>query len=271
MENDLVLALDCDGVLVNSVPLLDKCVGEINYVASDEFGKIIAKEHRMREKYLFETYFNNDLELYNKYSKMEQDLFNKLLKVNRITKDEVLEEIYPIYQNRINYFKIYSIQNVFAGVFEIVKFFQKTNRFKKIYIVTQFNAVLETLGKSRLFKTYLSGIEIIFIPFHDKEVTPYIYDKARYFENGNRQRTNKAEYFAVLTGEDPKKTIYIDDSVGICQEAEKLGAKAFLRDRESADPLKVFHEVEDYMEGETDKQLWEKAMKDEKVLKMIDF
>ena len=153
----------------------------------------------------------------------------------------------------------------------MVMFFQKTNRFKKIYIATQFNAVLETLGKSKLFKSYLPGIEIVFIPFHDKEVTPYIYDKARYFENGNRQRTNKAEYFAMLTGEDPKKIIYIDDSVGICQEAERMGSKAFLRDRDCAEPVKVFHEVEDYMEGDTDAKAWEQAMMDEKVLRMIDF
>ena len=205
------------------------------------------------------------------YSKMEQESFNRLLKVNRITKDEVLEEVYPIYQNRINYFDIYRIENVFAGVFEIVDFFQKTNRFKKIYIATQFNAILETLGKSKLFKQNLRGVEIVFIPFHDKEVTPYIYDKARYFENADRWRTNKAEYFAMLTGEDPKKTIYIDDSIGICQEAERMGSKAFLRDRDCADPVKVFHEVEDYMEGDTDAKAWEQAMMDEKVLRMIDF
>ena len=278
MENDLVLALDCDGVIVNSLPLMDKCIADINYVASDEFASKVIREHRMREAFLLDNYFKNDLDLYNKYSKQEQEIFERLLKVNRITKDEVLEEVHPMYKNRIDYFTIYRIENVFRGVFGIIRYLYEKKKFKKIYIVTQFNSVLEVLAKYSLFKKYLSDengnpmVEVVFIPFHDKENTPYIYDKERYFENGDRKRTNKAEYFAMATGENPKKTIYIDDSIGICEEAEILGAKAFYRDKECQDPLRVFGALSDYLLGKTDEDMWKEFMKgDEKVLKMIDF
>ena len=269
MRDDLTLLVDCDGVVINSNPILDEMMASINFCCSKEYVEMMKQQHDKREEALLNRYFENDPELFYKYQMLEQKNYERLLKINRITKDEVLEELYPAYKNRINYFMVYTLTNYFQGVIERIKFFNKGHFFKKIYIATQYNSVMEVLAKHLTFKESLPGIEVVFVPFHDKDKTPYLYDKRKYFENGDRKPVNKIKYLVDYLGLNPKKLVVIDDTLRVCHEAEELGAKAIFRDKNCQDPLKAFDEAFDYRMGYTDEDAWREAMKDEKVLRLL--
>ena len=265
-----VLVIDCDGVIVDSNPLFDANLSAINYCCSDAYVESVTRQHYERENMLLYKYFRNDQELYYKYSEEEKKRFNQLLKINHIVKDEVLEELFPIYKDRINYFDIYKAANFFKGVKEVIRYYARSGKFEKVYIATQFNALMEILAKYLLFKEEIPEVEVVFIPFHDKETTPYIYDKNRYFENGNRKPTNKIKYFSELTGVHPSRMVVIDDTRRVLIEAdEEHVKKTIFRDKSCDDPLKPFAELSEFMLGKTDEEAYQELMKDEKVLRLL--
>lgn len=225
MKNDLILALDCDGCVMDTVGILEDLVAQINYCCSREF----------KTKIMDRAYNNNEMEQFKMYSD-----------INRITKDEVLEELFDLYKNRIDYDELYQLKHAFKNVVKVITVFYNLGIFKKMYVVSHINSYREIEAKKRFFEKYLPFMELVFIPFHDK---PYSYDKNCYYENANRKRTNKPEYFFKLTKEDPKHTIFIDDSSTICDEAKEYGCKAFYRNRESDDELAVFREMYDNIMG----------------------
>ena len=106
-EKKCCLISDFDGVLTDSLPLIDEYVKEIDYEASDEYGRKLlsetnyynAEKHRLEEERDF-------------HSKEMKEIIEKLEELYRLRlrhynhKDLVLEEVLPELRGRINYQKI---------------------------------------------------------------------------------------------------------------------------------------------------------------------
>ena len=214
-----VLCLDCDGVIFNTVHMMKNIISGINYCCSDDF----------KIKIIDRAYKNNEMDLWRIYTDIQ-----------KITRDEVLEETNDLYKGRIDYNNMYVFDNTFHGVIEIINMIWASKLFDKIYITTHVNSAQEIEAKKKFFDEYLPMVELFTIRFNDK---PYISDKKKYYDNANRKRTNKPQEFFNAKHEKPENTTFIDDSSSICDQARALGAKAFYRDSESDNPLLVFHEV----------------------------
>ena len=214
-----VLCLDCDGVIFNTVHMIQEIIAKINYCCSQEF----------QEKNIDRALQNNQMELYDKYRR-----------IRKITIDEVLEETRDIYKNRIRYDEMYVYKNTFYGVIEMIAAICEARIFDKIYITTHVNSLQEVLAKTQFFGDYLPQVEVFTIPFNSE---PYDPDKRNYYENFNRKRTNKPAEFFKAKGEDPANTIFIDDSESICSQARELGAVAYICNSKTDDPLSVFEEM----------------------------
>ena len=214
-----VLCLDCDGVIFNTVQMIQNIIAKINYCCSQEF----------QEKNIDRALKNNQIELYDKYRR-----------IRKITTDEVLEESRDMYKNRIRYNEMYVYKNTFYGVVEMIAAICESRIFDKIYITTHVNSLQEILAKTQFFGDFLPQVEVFTIQFNSE---PYNPDKNNYYENFNRKRTNKPAEFFKATGENPETTIFIDDSESICNQAVELGAKAYLCNSKVCDPLSVFEEM----------------------------
>jgi len=211
-----VLCLDCDGVIFNTVNILKELISNINYCCSDDF----------KSNVIDRAYRNNDMDLVNIYTRIQI-----------ITRDEVLEETKDLYKNRIDYGEIYTYKNTFPGVVEIIRDICESGYFDKIYITTHVNTIQESLAKKEFFSKYLPMVEVFTIQFKDR---PYNHDKENYFENANRQRTNKPLEFFKEKKENPHCSIFVDDSESICHQAIELGSHAIHCDGEKNTPLSIF-------------------------------
>lgn len=214
-----VLVLDCDGVIFNVVKLMKDLVAKINYVCSDDF----------KIKIIDRAFEQGETELYNKYNA-----------IHKITKDNVLEETSDIYENKIDYDKIYTMKNTFPHVIEMISIIWESGLFDKIYIASHVNSEREVQAKKKFFAEYLPMVDVRCYYFNDQ---PYIHDKEKYFENALRKRSNKPKYFFKDTHEKAEHCYFIDDSSTICEEARYEGAEATHRDPDAEDPLSVFRDM----------------------------
>jgi len=214
-----VLCLDCDGVIFNTNDMYKELISGINYCCSDDF----------KDKVIDRAYQNNDMDSVNMYTRIQI-----------ITRDEVLEESKEMYKNRIPYHEMYVYENTFPGVISLIKEIYETGYFDKIYITTHVNTVRESLAKKEFFSKYLPMAEVFTIQFKDR---PYNHDKDNYFENANRQRTNKPLEFFKARKEDPHGTLFVDDSASICRQAIDLGAQSVHCDNVKKTPLFIFHSI----------------------------
>ena len=214
-----VLCLDCDGVIFNTNGMYKDLISGINYCCSDDF----------KDKVIDRAYQNNDMDSVNMYTRIQI-----------ITRDEVLEETKEMYKNRIPYDEMYVYENTFPGVIALIREIYETGYFDKIYITTHVNTVRESLCKKEFFAKYLPMTEVFTIQFKDR---PYIHDKVSYFDNANRQRTNKPLEFFKTKKENPRGALFVDDSETICSQAEALGSKAIWCNNNPNTPLFVFHSI----------------------------
>lgn len=211
-----ILCIDCDGVIFNTVQTMQKILAKINYILGPEF----------EEKNIKEAERNKNFDLADKYRR-----------IRKITTDEVLEERRDFYKNRIRYRELYQEKNTFYGVVDMISAICEAGIFDEIYITTHVNSLDEIYAKQEFFGDYLPQVKVFTIPFNDQ---PYDDNKENYYENFNRQRTNKPVEFFKATGHDPKNTIFIDDSKSICAQAIELGAKAYHCESEKVEPLSIF-------------------------------
>ena len=218
--DDNILILDCDGVIFDSLPLIDECVQKINYKASDAYKKELDTEEIkaifMKNKWEEER-SNNPSEL-GIIKKRMSDVKRKK-KEHYEYKDMVLEEVNYEYENRIDYYKIYQLQNTFDGVINMIYTIYGKGLFKEIYVLSHVNSEREIDAKKQFFKKYLPMVRFIPVYFHLDNF--YNVDGTR---NLKRLRTNKIEYFKNYTGiEDMSTAYFIDDSISIIDEAKELG------------------------------------------------
>ena len=215
-----LLLLDCDGVIFDSNRLIDACVEKIEYRATDKYCDILnnfsAKCHNQLHRLEIERSANpEDEEKLN--STLEK--IRKLRKEHFYYKDMVLEEVFPKYQNRIDYFPIYQLENAYPGVIERIEEISDTGLFDDIYVVSHYNSNNEAMAKLGFFNRFLPNIKVILIKFHKEEFSLDPNDEEK---NKKRERSNKMLEFSKLTGiTDFSETTFIDDSISICEEAKK--------------------------------------------------
>ncbi len=218
--NQNVLILDCDGVIFDSLPLIDEYVQKIKYEASDAYSdeldfeelKIRAMLHR------YEKERSNNPEEYGLIQKRIKNIEKRRIE-HYDYKDLVLEEVISEYQNRINYDEIYQLENTFDGVINMIYTIYGKGLFNEIYVLSHVNCEREIIAKKKFFKKYLPMIKFVPVKFHLDSF--YNEDGEK---NIKRLRTNKIEYFRNYTGiRDLSSSYFIDDTESIINEARKIG------------------------------------------------
>mgnify|MGYP002626933860 CR=1 FL=1 len=209
------LILDFDGVLGDTISIIDQYVQKIDYEASDKREKEIKIKIIDLEKQI------EDYDAEHASIERLSDLKNKLkvekqAKVNHFNrKDLVLEEVLDEYKNIIPYHKIITIENMFRGVINLIKLIIKLGIYDKVYVLSHCNVQSEVDAKYEFLKRFLPDVEFIPVLFHQES----------YFDSDgnkreNRERTNKFWYFKNQTGiEDLSNSTFIDDTISIIEEA----------------------------------------------------
>ena len=223
------LLLDCDGVIFNSLSLIDEQVEKILYAASAKYlTELIAQLDFLVKK---RNQMQEDRESEEKIEEVKDSI--KKLEYQKdkhyLTKDYVLEEVCPHFRKLINYFKIYIKENTYAGVIDFIRFIDNLKIFDGIYVLSQCNTDDEKMAKELFFHEYLPNLEVALVPFHP---VPR-FDPVTYMPNLERKRSNKMTYFVDYMLKKPGVTIdnliedladsfYIDDSQANIDDANSF-------------------------------------------------
>lgn len=238
--NDNILVLDCDGVIFDSLPLIDEYVQKIKYEASDAYKKQLDMEE-MRVRLVinrWEEERSNDPNQHGLLTKRIIDIKRKK-KMYFEYKDKVLEEVLDEYKDRIDYQKIYQLENTFDGVLNMIYTIHGKGLFSDIYILSHVNTQKEIETKKEFFKTYLPMVKFIPVMFH---MEPFYNPDGT--KKNKRERTCKIEYFRNYTGiKDLSNIYFIDDSESIIDEAKDLGVGYTYFKNESASTIDLLTKI----------------------------
>ena len=219
---DYNLILDCDGVIFDSLGLIDEQVQQIEYKASDKYHDEVITSAKRYHDLLYKL----EYERANDYEEEKHIIHRKLADLGeerercRLLKDIVLEEVYHKYEDRIDYYSIYTLENAYPGVINMINNIYETGVYENIYILSHVNSESEVFAKNLFFSKYLPFVKFIPVKFHEE---PFHYNKEDTWRNLKRKRTNKIERFQKITGiESLDKLTFIDDSETIIQEAEQM-------------------------------------------------
>ena len=214
------LILDCDGVIFDSLELIDQQVRKIEYKASDEYYRYLLSEtEKAHERlHVWEEERSNDLDEHDSII-CEIGYYTHLRKEHFKMKDLVLEEALPQYKNLIDYDKVYRLENTYHGVVELIKHIWKNGEYDKIYVLSHVNSPREVKAKRAFFDKYLPMVNLVFPMFHFES----FFNRDGSI-NITRKRSNKLEYLmSVETIDDLSNSTFIDDTESIITEAIKLG------------------------------------------------
>ena len=216
---------DFDGVIVNSLPLIDEYVQELDYKASDKYRKELVdrsnachlEKQRLEEEQKFDGY--------------EMDIIvQEIAELQRKRKDHydrkniVLEEVYPEFRNKIDYQKIYQIENAYEDAIETLIRIWERKIYERMIICTNINSGVEILAKRGFIKEYLPMAQLIPLRFF---LDPY-YDPLSGLKNLNRVPCDKLK---TLTDRDKSinipSSVAIDDTKGVIDSGNLIGFKCF--------------------------------------------
>lgn len=237
-----LLLLDCDGVIFDSNKLIDKYVQKIEYRACDKYcdtlNRLSRKYHD--ELHLLETERAND---YTKEDRIRKAIaeIGKLRKEHFFIKDMVLEEVLPQYKNRIDYYKIFQLENTFHGVIDKISEIYETGIFDDIYIVSHYNSQTEAEAKLSFFYNYLPMVKVALVKFHTTDFSLLPDDSEA---NKTRERSNKICEFAKQTGiTDFTYSSFVDDTSSIVEEARALNVKNCFFKSKKDSTVKILEEI----------------------------
>ena len=221
------LISDYDGVLVDSLPLIDEYVKEIDYKASDEYGRKLFErtDYLNKEKQRLEE--ERDI-----YGKEMQEINTELAELDRLRskhydhKDIILEEVNPEYRGLINYHEIYKIENAYPGVMELINKIWELNIYHQIIVNSNVNVESEIVAKKALLKEYLPMVKFVPVRFH---LDPY-YNPITGLSNKNRVPSNKlAVLIKTVRNIDVINSSVVDDTKGVIEKGIALGFNCYHR------------------------------------------
>ena len=134
MESNLVLVLDCDGLIMNSVKLINDAVARVDYRCSQKYMECVKECAKVKENEIYSKYFWEDHETYDQLIEAVRKMVDRFKDISRVTFDEVIEEVFPMYVGKIDYDAIYQIENAYDGVIEKIRELYYSRAFRKIYI-----------------------------------------------------------------------------------------------------------------------------------------
>lgn len=223
------LLLDCDGVIFNSLSLIDEQVEKILYMACAKYLLELNMQIELLEKK--RNQMQEERESDEKISEIENAIkkLEQQKKKHYLSKDYVLEEVCPHFRKLINYFKIYVKENTYVGVIDFIRFIGNLKLFDGIYVLSQYNTDDEKLAKEMFFHEYLPMLEVVLVPFHPLQR----FDPVTFMPNLDRKRSNKMLYFMDYMLKKPGVTIdnliddmsnsfYVDDSQANIDDADSF-------------------------------------------------
>ena len=238
--NDNILVLDCDGVIFDSLPLIDNYVKNIKYIASDSYKRELDQEEFRARLMLnkWEEERSNDPNQYGLIKKRIKDVERKR-KEHYEYKDKVLEEVTDKYKGKIDYQKIYQLENTYDGVINMIYTIYGKGLFNEIYVLSHVNCKREINAKKKFFETYLPMVKFVPVMFH---IEPFYNQDGS--KNTKRKRTNKIEYFKnYLSLEELSCVYFIDDTESIIKEALDLGVNNTFYKNDSSSTIDLLTKV----------------------------
>ena len=224
---NVCLISDFDGVIMDSLPLIDGHVKKLDYKASDEYCKKLVDQSNychMEKQRLEEEQKFNSKEYLAIIAEIEE--LRRKRKEHYDHKNIVLEEVYPETRNKIPYDEIYQLENAFDGAIETLTRIWERYIYHRFIVCSNVNTGSEILSKRVFIKKYLPMA--IFIPLQFF-IDPY-FDPESGLKNRNRIPTDKLD---VLVKRDSTIDIHnsdaIDDTKGVIESGIRLGFNCYHR------------------------------------------
>ncbi len=251
---------DYDGVLVPGEDLMDEqiiancgphkeAIEATNVYAEKLFQRQIELIQEKQELELERDIFDYRM---REIVKELKDIEEKI-KRHFIIKDQVLEETEKKYENLIDYNKIYTLENVYPGVLDLLWDIYEKKIYKKLFNNTHINKLRESNPKKILLVNEFPPMEFFPVFFH---IMPY-----RDFEgiNKNRKPTDKVQrLYSNHKYIDPQTSTYVDNSRSVIKCAKALGFRSYFVDK-GQDPydviLKSANDTIDLVHGDKIKKL----------------
>ncbi len=227
IKKDCCLVSDFDGVIVNSLPLIDEDVKKLDYIASDEYKRILIAEsnacHLRKQQLEEEQKF---------YGYEMEEVKRKIAELQRKRKEHydhkniVLEEVDPQFRNKIGYGRIYQLENAYEGAIETLTEIWERQVYERIIVCSNINSGVEIQSKRAFLQKYLPMVQFVPLRFF---IDPY-YDPDTNEKNEDRQPCDK---LAVLTSRDLKidipRSSAVDDTPGVIESGLALGFRCYHR------------------------------------------
>lgn len=251
---------DYDGVLVPGEELMDEqiiancgphkeAIEATNIYAEKLFRRQLELIQEKQELELERDVYDHRM---REIIKELKDLEEKI-KRHFIIKDQVLEETEKKYENLIDYDKIYTLENVYPGVLELLWEIYEKGIYKKLFNNTHTNKLREETPKKILLRDEFPPMTFVPVRFH---IMPY---RDHEGINLNRKPTDKVQRMLVNNTEiNPYLSSYVDNSKSVIKCAKVLGFRPYFVDKEQ-DPceliLRAANETIDLVHGDKIKKL----------------
>ncbi len=200
------LILDCDGVIFPEMPrIIDSFVSRIDYVAGDSYRNQINQQEQERS--------------------ISVSVAEACRKEHFKRKDQVLEEVFPRFKDRIPYEEQYVLANVAPGFIELITEIWETGLYDEIIVCSHYNVERENGAKARFFEKYLPMIRYVPVKFH---LEPYHHNPIEDWKNTERVRSNKIAMLMQYTGiNDFSESAFIDDTLSIVNEVRDMVGRCY--------------------------------------------
>lgn len=229
MENKNCCGIyDFDGVLLPGENLADKYVEEVCKEASDAYGRILF--NKQNELIRIRQRMEQERDVYGPdMNEIEEELseIDRKLKIHFILKDQVLEETEERFRNKIPYKKIYTKENIYQGVLELMWRIYESKIYTQFIVNTHVNAATEIVAKRDLLTDDFPAIKFVPVKYH---IIPY---RDPYgFVNKNREPSDKVGSLLKMSPYiDVKTSTFIDNTARIIKRGKELGLRCYFVDK----------------------------------------
>lgn len=176
-------------------------------IFEEEIAKVEFKASQKYLDYINDLFINNTI---------QEDEYRLLSQESYDYKDRVLEEVDEKYKGKVDFTKIYEINESNSG---IIDYINKISLIINTYIVFYYNTEREKREKESICKKYFPTCKTIGVKFYQEE----------YNNNIRRDRTNKAKFIKSVLGlKDLSNCLLIDKSKLCCYEWSNLNGAASL-------------------------------------------